>query len=78
MPAGIRLYSLVTLPDADRVSEALVPTHWKLAQIDPRNDGQVVYSDQIVPDATLLGFLNADHWAVVMPIGRSHRLAARS
>ena len=51
-----------------------MPTHWKLAQIDPRNDGQVVYSDQIVPGATLLGFLNADHWAVVMPIGRSHRL----
>lgn len=74
VPPGIRLYSLVTLPDPDRISEALVPAHWKLAKVDPRNDGQVVYSDQILPGGTLLGFLNADHWAVVMPIGRSHRL----
>ena len=74
LPPGIRLYSLVTLPDRDRISEALVPTHRKLARIDPRNDGQVIYSDQIVPGSTLLGFLNADHWAVVLPIDRSHRV----
>jgi pimeloyl-ACP methyl ester carboxylesterase len=74
LPPGIRLYSLVTLPGADRISEVLVPTYRKLAAIDPRNDGQVVYSDQIVPGSRLLGFLNADHWAVVMPIGRSHHL----
>jgi pimeloyl-ACP methyl ester carboxylesterase len=73
-PPDVRLYSLVTLPDRDRISEALVPTHWKLAKIDPRNDGQVIYSDQIVPGSTLLGFLNADHWAVVLPINRSHRI----
>jgi len=73
-PQGIRLYSLVTLPDRDRISEALVPTYRKLAKIDPRNDGQVIYSDQIVPGSTLLGFLNADHWAVVLPIDRSHRV----
>jgi pimeloyl-ACP methyl ester carboxylesterase len=74
LPPGIRLYSLVTLPDADRISAALVPTHRQLAKIDPRNDGQVVYGDQIVAGGTLLGFLNADHWAVVMPVDRSHRL----
>ncbi len=34
----------------------------------------MIYADQIVPGSTLLGFLNADHWAVVLPIGRSHRL----
>lgn len=74
LPPGIRLYSLVTLPGRDRISEALVPTYRKLARIDPRNDGQVIYSDQIVPGSTLLGFLNADHWAVVLPIDRSHRV----
>jgi pimeloyl-ACP methyl ester carboxylesterase len=73
-PPGIRLYTLVTLPDRDRISEVLVPTYKKLAKIDPRNDGQVIYSDQIVPGSTLLGFLNADHWAVVLPIDRSHRV----
>lgn len=66
--------ALVTLPDRDCISEALIATHRKLARIDPRNDGQVIYSDQIVPGRTLLGFLNADHWAVVLPIDRSHRV----
>jgi hypothetical protein len=72
LPAGIRYYSLVTLPDRDRISRAVEPTYAKLARIDPRNDGQVIYSDQIIPGSTLVGFLNADHWAVFVPIDRAH------
>jgi pimeloyl-ACP methyl ester carboxylesterase len=74
LPPAIRYYSVVTLPDQDHLSNIVKPTHRKLAKIDPRNDGQVIYSDQIVPGSTLLGFLNADHWAVVLPIDRSHRV----
>jgi pimeloyl-ACP methyl ester carboxylesterase len=72
LPPAIRFYSVVTLPDQDHVSSIVKPTYEKLAKIDPRNDGQVIYSDQIVPGSTLLGFLNADHWAVALPIDRSH------
>lgn len=72
LPAGIRYYSLVTLPDRDRISRAVAPTYRKLAKIDVRNDSQVIYYDQIIPGSTLMGFLNADHWAVVVPIDRAH------
>ncbi|MDH4104939.1 MAG: lipase family protein [Gammaproteobacteria bacterium] len=72
LPPGIRYYSLVTLPDRERISRAIEPAYDKLARIDPRNDGQLIYSDQIIPGSTLLGFLNADHWAVFVPIDRTH------
>jgi pimeloyl-ACP methyl ester carboxylesterase len=72
LPADLRYYSVVTLPGQARVSRALVPTYHTLAKVDPRNDGQVIYSDQIVPGSVLLGFVNADHWAVALPIDRSH------
>jgi pimeloyl-ACP methyl ester carboxylesterase len=72
LPAGIRYYSLVTLPDRDRISRAVAPTYKKLAKIDVRNDSQVIYYDQIIPGSTLMGFLKADHWAVVVPIDRTH------
>jgi pimeloyl-ACP methyl ester carboxylesterase len=78
LPRSIRYYTLVALPEPERVSRALARPHAELAKIDPRNDGQVIYADQIVPGSTLLGFLNADHWAVVLPISRSHRLIGRT
>lgn len=72
LPANLRFYSLVTLPDRARISRIVAPTYEKLAKIDPRNDSQVIYQDQIVPGSALLGFLNADHWAVVVPVARAH------
>lgn len=72
LPPNLRYYSVVTLPDRARISRIVVPGYRTLSQIDPRNDGQVIYSDQVLPGSTLLGFLNADHWAVVVPVARSH------
>jgi hypothetical protein len=72
LPADVPLYSVVTLPGQERISRVLEPTYHMLAKTDPRNDGQVIYSDQVIPGSTLLGFVNADHWAVVLPIDRSH------
>ena len=38
---------------------------WKLlGTIDPRNDGNLMPYDQIVPGSTLLGYVAADHWAI--------------
>jgi hypothetical protein len=28
--------------------------------------------DQIIPGSTLVAFLNADHWAVAVPVARQH------
>ena len=38
--------------------------------IDGRNDSQVIFYDQLIPGSTLLGYLNADHWAVAVAIAR--------
>jgi hypothetical protein len=32
----------------------------------------MIFYDEIVPGSTLLGYVNADHWAVALPIARSH------
>ena len=56
----------------EQISAALRPSYDELAQIDPRNDGQLLFYDQIVPASTLLGYLNADHWAIALPIARDH------
>lgn len=36
--------------------------------IEPLNDGQLLYFDQIIPGASLLGYVNADHWTVAVPV----------
>ena len=48
------------------------PLYDELSLVDPRNDSQVVFHDSLVPGGTLLGYLNADHWAVAMPFNRDH------
>jgi hypothetical protein len=72
LPKGISYYSLVSLPGPDNISTALKPGYENLSKIDARNDGQVLAYDQIIPDSKLLGYLNADHWALAVPIARSH------
>jgi hypothetical protein len=78
LPAGIRYYSVVTLPTPERISRAVESSYRKLGEIDWRNDSQVIYDDQIIPGSTLLGFLNADHWAIAVPVNRSHPAIGRS
>ncbi|MEJ2534514.1 MAG: hypothetical protein P8008_03370 [Gammaproteobacteria bacterium] len=77
LPPGIRFYTVASWPDPERISRALRPTWRKLGrEADARNDGQLVFYDQIMPGSTLLAFANADHWAMAVPIARQHRLAA--
>jgi len=78
LPPGLHYYSLVTLPTPDRVSRVIEKSYKTLGAIDWRNDSQVIYSDQIIPGSTLLGFLNCDHWAIAVPLNRSHPVISRS
>ena len=78
LPPGLRYYSLVTLPTPDQISRVIKKSFRELGEIDWRNDSQVIYSDQIIPGSTLIGFLNADHWAIVVPVNRSHPVIGRS
>jgi hypothetical protein len=72
LPSGVPTYSVVTLPQPERISSILRGSAGKLAMIDGRNDSQVIFYDQVIPGSSLVGYLNADHWAVVVPIARAH------
>lgn len=72
LPDDIPFYSLVTYPQRDNISSVLKPSYRKLGGLDEPNDGMVRAADQVIPGSTLLGFVNADHWALAVPIDRSH------
>lgn len=72
LPPGIAYYSLVTFPEPERISTVLKPSYKKLSRVDARNDSQVLFYDQLIPGSALVGYLNADHWALAVPIARSH------
>lgn len=68
LPHHVRRYSLVAFTSYDEMHYPLRVTYRALAEIDPRNDGQLLYFDQVIPGAVLLGYANADHWSVVSDI----------
>lgn len=70
LPAGIRYYSVIALPDHQHLSVGLKYNSSKLNEFDTRNDGQLIFSDQFIPGATLMAFANADHWAISTPVAR--------
>ncbi len=70
LPYNIRYYSLPAFASRENTSRILLPFYDMLAKIDPVNDGQVLCSDAIIPGSILLGYPNADHWAVAMPVSR--------
>jgi hypothetical protein len=72
LPGSVRYYSLAAFAPRENISLILRPSYDKLSLLDPRNDSQVVFHDALVPGGVLLGYLNADHWAVAMPFNREH------
>lgn len=72
LPKEVRYYSLATFPQPERISSILKGSYDKLAKIDPRNDSQMIFYDEILPGSTLVGYLDADHWAIAVPVSRSH------
>jgi hypothetical protein len=72
LPTDLRYYSLATFPQPQRISAVLKSSYRKLARVDARNDGQLIFYDQVIPGSRLLAYVNADHWALAVPIARSH------
>ncbi len=68
LPLPVPSYSLVTAPEPERVSRALRSSYKLLGTVHPINDGALLHWDQMLPGSTLLGYVNADHWAVTVPI----------
>jgi len=67
LPDFVKYFSLVAFTQRDRVNTILVSGYDQLNVIDPKNDGLLLFSDQVIPGARLLGYANADHWAVALP-----------
>jgi hypothetical protein len=67
---SLPIFLLVTAPRRDRVSPLPAAMYRELAQTEPRNDGMLFWYDQLVSRASLLGYVNADHWSVAVPLSR--------
>ena len=72
LPRDFPYYSLATCPEPDNISPVLKSSYKKLRKVNPRNDGMMVFDDELVPGSAFLGCVNADHWAVSVPIARTH------
>jgi hypothetical protein len=68
LPRHVAYFSLVTFTDRSNMARVLGLAYDQLAEIDPRNDGQLIYYDQVIPGSTLLGFANTDHWDIALPV----------
>jgi hypothetical protein len=69
-PAGVAYYSIVAHAPLDETAPLLRVTARQLAAIDPRNDGQLIAADAVLPGSTLLAEARADHWDVAIPRDR--------
>ena len=68
LPRNVRYFSIVAFTPRENVQPGLLFTYDYLRNIDPRNDGQVIFYDQVIPGASLLGYINLDHWAIAVPV----------
>jgi dienelactone hydrolase len=68
LPSHVRYYSLAAFTTRERVARALVRSWKTLLEYDRHNDGQLLVEDALIPGSTLLGYLDADHWAVALDI----------
>lgn len=72
LPDDVGYYALGSFARRNEISILLQGTYDELSQTDPRNDGQMIFYDQVIPGGTLLGFVKSDHWAVALPLTRQH------
>lgn len=64
----VPLYALVATARPDRVSAPLRSAYAMLSATSADNDGQLLATDALMPGGALLGYVNADHWAVAIPL----------
>jgi len=78
LPTSAKYYSVASFTDRDRVNRWLVSGYDMLKTIDPRNDGLLLFSDQVIPGAILLGYANDDHWEVALPFEDNNSMLSKS
>jgi hypothetical protein len=72
----VPLYSIVGLPEQDRISPIMAASHKALSDIDARNDCQLLWTEAVAVPGALLGYVNADHWALAMSLSRAYPILA--
>ena len=70
LPADVARFSVVAHALPEETAPLLQATQRLLAQVDPRNDGQVIAADAVLPGGALLAEARADHWDVALPRNR--------
>jgi pimeloyl-ACP methyl ester carboxylesterase len=68
LPDYIQYFSLATFARREDIHPLMRFTYDMLAAYEPRNDGYVAFSDQVIPGGTLLGYVNLDHWDIALPV----------
>lgn len=63
----VPIYSIVGVPQLDRVSPLLLPSFAGLSSGSRYNDGMLLARDQVTHAGRLLGIVNADHLTVAIP-----------
>lgn len=70
----VPIYSIVAAPQPQRVSVPLRKTYASLSATDGPNDGQLATADALAPGSRLLAYVDADHWAIAIPLSRQFPL----
>ncbi len=77
-PRQLAYYSIVAYAEAGETAWPLRTGQRLLALADPRNDGQVIAADAILPGSELLATARSDHWDIALPRDRHPNLLMRS
>lgn len=68
LPKHVKYFSLCGFARREDIHPMMLLTYDLLSTVEPRNDGYVAFSDQVIPGSTLLGYANLDHWDIALPV----------
>ena len=78
LPESVHYFSLAACTSRENINVLLKPGYDLLWIDSPRNDGLLLACDQIIPGGTLLGYANADHWSVALPLENKNLLISET
>jgi hypothetical protein len=67
-PPSLRTYSLVAVSSKQKTSKPLQTMWQRNAYYSIDQDSHIIAEEAIIPGSELLGIVNADHWAVALPM----------
>ncbi len=68
LPQHVKYFSLCGFARREDIHPLMLLPYDLLSTVEPRNDGYLAFSDQVIPGATLLGYVNLDHWDIALPV----------